>query len=146
MSLRSFLGPARAFLSDPGLSLGIMWAGIALRREYVRRPLPELLDRISRTRSMREGRRLAPKEIALQVDRIFPALLDPSWGPCFGRALLLFQFLWRGHYPARIHFGVMADPRAPLRGHAWVSLNGEPVEERIDPRGRYKETYCYPDA
>jgi len=146
MSLRRFLGPARAIVSDPGLALGILWAGISLRREYVRHPLPELLDRISSKRSLREGRRLEPKEIARQVDRLSPTLIDPDWGPCFGRALLLFQFLWRCRYRAQIHFGVLTDPREPLRGHAWVSLDGVPVGERIDPRGRYKETYCYPEA
>ena len=146
MNLRTRLRPAKAFLVDPGLALGIAVAGVSIRRNYERRSLPDLLDRISRSRASRGGRRPTPLEIARQVDRLVPALFDDTWGPCVGRALLLFQVLWKGQYRAHIHFGVLTTPRVPLRGHAWVSLQGEPVGESVDPRGIYEETYRFPEG
>ncbi len=46
---------------------------------------------------------------------------------CYVRALTLYRFLDAGAHVVSIHFGIEEkdDPRERLRGHAWVSVDGE---------------------
>ena len=46
---------------------------------------------------------------------------------CYVRALTLYRFLETGAHPVNIHFGIEErdDPRERLRGHAWVSVDGQ---------------------
>lgn len=46
---------------------------------------------------------------------------------CYIRALTLYRFLETGDHAVTIHFGIEepADPRERLRGHAWVSVDGQ---------------------
>ena len=46
---------------------------------------------------------------------------------CYVRALTLYRFLEAGTHAVNVHFGIEErdDPRERLRGHAWVSVDGQ---------------------
>lgn len=75
------------------------------------------------------------------------ALLVRLYGAdfCMKQALVLFYFLRKGRHAVRLHFGV-AKRGATLAGHAWVTLEGAPLAEAVDPRATYATTFAYPDA
>jgi hypothetical protein len=75
--------------------------------------------------------------------------LRPFRGPCFPRACLrqalaLYYVLTRMGYPVTIHFGVAKAGEA-LDGHSWVTIQGQPVAERLQPE-RWQIVYSYPSA
>ena len=53
-----------------------------------------------------------------------------SHNTCYVRALTLYRFISAPHQRVGIHFGIEQrnDPEERLRGHAWVSIDGETVE------------------
>jgi len=67
-------------------------------------------------------------ERILRVRRPWLALpLMRSRDNCYVRALTLYRFLETGSHTVNIHFGIEErdDPRERLRGHAWVSVDGQ---------------------
>lgn len=114
--------------SDIGLALHIGWfmwrAPSLLRRRNLRTFLTEL----------RELRRPNAPDAQTSRERILrlralclrlPALR--SRANCYIRALTLYRFLDTGDRPVTIHFGIEEnpDPRERLRGHAWISIDGQ---------------------
>ena len=63
--------------------------------------------------------------------------------PCLLRSLALYGLLRRRGARVRIHFGVDPGSR-PLRGHGWLSVDGEVILEARDPCEIYVETYRHP--
>lgn len=53
-----------------------------------------------------------------------------SHNTCYVRALTLYRFINAPNQQVGIHFGIEQrnDPKERLRGHAWVSIDGEVVE------------------
>jgi hypothetical protein len=47
---------------------------------------------------------------------------------CYVRAFTLYRFVDAGTRDVRIHFGVEPDRSDRLRGHAWVTVDGEMLE------------------
>jgi hypothetical protein len=75
--------------------------------------------------------------------------LRPFRGPffpmaCLRQALALYYVLTRMGYPVTIHFGVAKTGEA-LDGHSWVTIQGQPVAERLQPE-RWQTVYSYPSA
>lgn len=57
---------------------------------------------------------------------------------CLGRSLVLWFLLRRRGIDAALIIGAGArEPRAPLPAHAWVEINGLPINETADVRDRY---------
>ncbi|MDQ6768144.1 MAG: lasso peptide biosynthesis B2 protein [Candidatus Eremiobacteraeota bacterium] len=126
-----FLQRARAIIkrpSDVWLATRIGWfmwrAPIGLRQRNLRTfltelrklPRPAALDaHTSRERILRL------RALCLR----FPMLR--SRDNCYIRALTLYRFLETGDHAVTIHFGIEepADPHQRLRGHAWVSVDGQ---------------------
>jgi len=63
--------------------------------------------------------------------------------PCLLRSLILFHLLRKQGLDAKIHFGIKDDV-ALSEGHSWLSLDGNPLLERTDPRSVYTDVYSYP--
>lgn len=102
--------------------------------------LPRLM-RIFDARPAPRGR-IEPARLVYLATGLVRATLRDRY--CMKRSLLIFHFLRRWGYDARILFGVVRDGDE-LRGHAWIELNGAPLAERGDPRRAYAVTYSYPN-
>ena len=142
---------ARVLIRQPGdialaLRIGMFFWTAALDLE--RRDLPAFLDRL------RRSPRPAARNLQSSVERI--TRLRQPWvrlalfrgrDTCYTRALVLYRFLDAGPHRMRIHFGVEPgmDPKDRLRGHAWVTTDGE-IVEAPDPvrEGRVREIYVHP--
>jgi hypothetical protein len=117
--------------SDPFLALSIatfMWRAPGMLR---RRNLRVFLRRL------RELPRPSAPDAAASLERIqrlrglclrLPGMR--SRDNCYVRALTLYRFLDARDRAVSVHFGIeeKEDPRERLRGHAWVSLDGELFE------------------
>lgn len=70
-----------------------------------------------------------------------------SYNTCYVRALTLFRFLDPGENEMKLHF--IAEPptddKERLRGHAWVSINGQVIEEPgpLACENKVREIYSY---
>jgi hypothetical protein len=70
-------------------------------------------------------------ERVLRLRRLWLALpLMRSRDNCYVRAMTLYRFLDAGAHAVSIHFGIEErdDPGERLRGHAWVSVDGQFLE------------------
>jgi len=76
---------------------------------------------------------LAPQEIA----RLIHAAASILGAPCLPRALVLSHFLHCRGTPAEIRFGVTKLADGKLSAHAWVELDGLPLDDRADVFERY---------
>ena len=66
-----------------------------------------------------------------------------NMGNCLKLALLRFIHLREKGFNVRFHMGVKPAPEG-VTGHAWLTLNGEPLWEREEFVGAFQETYAYP--
>jgi len=70
-----------------------------------------------------------------------------SRNTCYVRALTLYRFIDPEDKDVRIHFGVEPgiNPADRIHGHAWVTVNGDVLEEPIHlVAGRLQEIYVHP--
>jgi hypothetical protein len=72
--------------------------------------------------------------------RLFRLPLFPR--TCLRQALTLYVVLTRLGYPVQIHFGVQKTGET-LHGHSWVTVQGQPVAERLQPTC-FSIVYSYP--
>ncbi len=138
---RTFLVPG-----DVVLALQIGWFLHRLPRRMARTALPQLLDQLRQSR--RPG--YCPLERVLRLRGPWLSRVLPSHNTCYVRALCVYRFLTPGlGRIMRVHFGVEpgVDPGDRLRGHAWVTVDGE-LLEAPEPvvAGRVKEIYSHPNA
>ena len=109
--------------------------------------LEDLLDRV------RDARRTTKGDVARDIERIIrlrsPWFRLPMLAPyntCFMRALTLYRFLDASQRDLRLHF-VIEPERSPgdrLRSHAWVTVDGEVVEEPdLRESGQVHEIYVH---
>ncbi len=119
------------------LRLGL-WGMVA------RRSLPELLAALTPAEApQKPAPRDAVDEALTRAERLFArAPLVPD--TCLYRSLARYALLCRAGHPARFVMGIepQADPRAEIRGHAWVELDGVPYAEEVDEG--MVVTYAYP--
>jgi len=54
-------------------------------------------------------------------------------GNCLDRSLVLYRYLSEAGADPRLMVGMRRGERDALRGHAWVTVEGEPVEESTEP-------------
>ena len=116
----------------------------AMPRRLERYPLDALLKEVDLKKSGRSTRDVS------RISRIRQAwLASPLFrnrNTCYVRAFTLYRFLDAGSSSMAIHFGVEpgVEEGDRLRGHAWVTLNGE-LLEAPEPviAGRVKELYSH---
>lgn len=143
---------ARRLLRQPGDMIFTLRIGLFVWRlphQLRRHPLPDLLA------AMRAAKRPAAPDIATGVERIIrlrtPWLRRRRFGShntCYVRALSLYRFLDAGDRDFRIHFVVepARSPAVRIRGHAWVTVDNQILEEpeRLRAEGLTHEVYSHP--
>jgi len=115
---------------------------LALPIGYRKRSLPELLERLERTRSLCE---LPPEQVARIVRRIANlSLFRKRWFPrvCLRRALTGFALLSGRRWRPTFVIGVRTTPDG-INAHSWLNLEGCPLAERrsVDD---FRIVYTYP--
>ena len=63
---------------------------------------------------------------------------------CLTRGVTLFWFLRRAGLDVELRFGIDPGREESADGHCWLSLDGEPFLEKVDPRPRFAEVYRLP--
>ena len=84
-----------------------------------------------------------PDEVTALVERIDSLLIAgrPAIRTgCMVRGLTLYHFLRRAGVEVSLRFGV-GTIRGEFAAHCWVVYQGEPLEEAIDPRPIFTETW-----
>jgi hypothetical protein len=92
-------------------------------------------------------RRLAPEAVEATVRRALRNPWHMKRRTCLREGLSLFHFLRLAGRPAVLHFAVYPPPdgAARMRGHCWVTCEGEPVSQ--PPDGPYAELLtCEPNG
>jgi Transglutaminase-like superfamily len=123
----------------------VMWLCVLPLRLH-RHTLPELLERL--TPRYPRPQRSAPQEREMAVrivtrlcrlrcfqGRFFPRL-------CLRQSLTLYYVLARLGEPVALHLGVSKNGET-LRGHSWVTVQGEPVAERAPPEEACRPLYRF---
>jgi hypothetical protein len=130
---------------DIPLALQIGVFILALPHKLSRSDLPRLMDEI----------RYSPRpKGSVDLERISRLRRPWLWLPilnarntCYVRAMTLYRFLDPREGDLRIHFAVEPgrNPEDRLRGHAWVTVDGEVLEEPVHVlAGRLREIYVHP--
>jgi hypothetical protein len=68
-----------------------------------------------------------------------------AMGNCLKLSLLRYIQLRKRGFNARFHMGVKPSP-AGVTGHAWLTLNNEPLWEDASFLKEFRETFAYPKA
>lgn len=112
----------------------------------MRLPLPRLAALLARA-PRRRSPPVPADRLAVLVG-IAPRVAHPLVrSGCLTRGLTLFWFLRRDGVDVDLRFGL--DPEDAARGvdgHCWLTLDGEPYLEKVDPRPRFAEIYRIPLA
>jgi hypothetical protein len=85
----------------------------------------------------------APETVMALVERIDALLVAgrPAVRTgCMIRGLTLYRFLRRAGAEVSLHFGV-GTIRGEFAAHCWMVYQGEPLEETVDPRPIFTETW-----
>ena len=125
---------------------------LALRVLLVATSVP-LLTRLplARQEALLEPRRPSPPNpereawLVANVDRLLSAGRPVVRPGCLTRGLTHYYFLRRAGVDVQLRYG-LGQPIGEEDGHCWLVRDGEPFLERVDPRGRYVETYSIPRA
>ena len=147
---RRVLGRARvigACIRSPGdIWLAIRMAAWRLVLPVLkwRLPLPRL------ARLMWAGRARARDEAREEkIVTLAEALCGPHGGQldnCLERSLVSYRFLSQAGAEPELAFGVAKDSADPVRGHAWVRLDGEPVHDSRVALERFEEIGAFGPA
>jgi len=104
-----------------------------------RLPLPRLA-RLMWAETRRPERDRAREQ---RIVTLAEALCGPHGGRvldnCLERSLVSYRFLSQAGADAELAFGVARDRDDPVRGHAWVRLDGEPVHDTVLALERFEE-------
>jgi len=82
------------------------------------------------------GRRGSPHALADRVRRWLARGRGPWTSSCLTRSLVLYALLRQHGYRPRLHVGVEGVAQA-FAAHAWVTLDGRPVEQPASVGDRY---------
>ena len=111
----------------------------------MRLPLPWLARVV--TRAPRR-RRVSAQEVDRLAEfvSLAPVVASPAVrNGCLTRGITLYWFLRRAGMPVELRFGLdPASTSAGADGHCWLTLDGAPFLERVDPRDHFSELYCFP--
>ena len=95
-------------------------------------PLPRLVRLMWRDRPSRATVALGRERIATLVWGLYGPRGGPLLDNCLERSLMMFRFLAEAGADPQLVVAVSQDGR-PVRGHAWVALEGRSVGETTDP-------------
>jgi hypothetical protein len=128
-------GPRRHFVQE----------ALALARELpgrLEQPLPAALQALTPPAEPQFLDRDAMRQI---VDALTTFGAGRPLGICLRRSLLRYYFLRRAGLPLVIHFGArrLGDD---VRGHAWLTLDGQPYYEKPEHTQVHTLMWSYPSA
>jgi hypothetical protein len=127
-----------------GLLFAYLLAFAAAVPLLMRLPLPRLAALITRPPRRRPP---SPAEVARleQLIALAPRVGRPLVrSGCLTRGVTLFWFLRRAGLDVELRFGIDPRNKNAADGHCWLSLDGEPFLEKVDPRPRFAELYRLP--
>lgn len=132
-------------LKKLGLFLKIMIDIPVVRLLLMWMKMPDLLEWLNRSSIRRRSGKgdLDRAKLGWKYVNFFLIHCLKTKNPCLLRSLILFHLFRKEGLDARIHFGIK-DGVTPLAGHSWLSLNGDPFLEQIDPESTYIDVYSYP--
>jgi hypothetical protein len=94
-------------------------------------PLPRLARLMTAPpRTTRRDRR-RERRVTQLVDRVAHALRLPHQGNCLERSLVLYRMLSRAGAAPQLIVGMSRRAPGRIAGHAWVTVDGEPVGELV---------------
>ncbi|MCB9679295.1 MAG: lasso peptide biosynthesis B2 protein [Alphaproteobacteria bacterium] len=108
-------------------------------------PLPELVRRVAGDLGA-SAALPEPSRMVWLTDGVLRRGRGPFAANCVVRSLILLRYLRRRGVPAVVVFGARRTAEKPIDGHAWVTIDGEPLAEATDPRPLYRETYRFPEG
>jgi len=122
--------------------LELRWLIWTLPRRVHRLPLTRLLAEVTPAAEAAAWRR-PPQQIIAAVSQALARPFRMRGRRCLREGLAAFHFLRLGGHPAVLHFGVdrRSTRAAKLRGHCWISLDGEVVMNRPGPE--FVELFAY---
>lgn len=119
--------------------MSVMLSALLILQRFL--PLPRLMALYDPEPAESPRPKVEPRRLVTLVTALVRITLRDRF--CMKRSILIFHFLQKWGYDARIYFGVVKEANE-LQGHAWVELDGKPMAERGDPRKQYAVTYSYP--
>lgn len=129
-----FLERLRYYVQQPQHLLLALQMGLFIAN------VPKILARQELSQFLQKQRRSTGSRLLLRnVDRASVVRIRAYWlrlamfrshNTCYIRALTLYRFINAPNQQVGIHFGIEQrnDPKERLRGHAWVSIDGEVLE------------------
>lgn len=133
-ALSELRGPAELLLLA---RIGIVAAAVPT---LMRLPLPRVARLVCRPPRHRTPSPSEIERLARVVD-LAPRIARPFVrSGCLTRGVTLFWFLRRAGLDVELRFGL--DPETD--GHCWLTLDGQPILEKRDPRPHFTETYRLP--
>jgi hypothetical protein len=140
----------RAEVGTPGdVLLGaaiITWALVLRPLKYIV-PLPVLIRALRRkpqatSRNLRKERQVVA--FARWASRV---TAFPSRGNCLERSLIAYRYLTALGANPTLVVGFGIGPNRDVRGHAWVVVDGQPVDDSDDALAGFEETMAFgPDG
>ena len=110
-----------------------------------RLPLPRLARLMWAGRARERDRARETRIVTLSE-----ALCGPHGGRrldnCLERSLVSYRFLSQAGAEPELAFGVARDKADPVRGHAWVRLDGQPVHDSPTALERFEEIGAFGPA
>lgn len=112
----------------------------------MRLPLPRVAALLTRPPAVSQASPATIERLERLVG-LAPRVAHPVVRPgCLTRGVTLFWFLRRAGLDVELRFGLDAGRAADTDGHCWLTLDGEPFLEKVDPRPRFAELYRLPMA
>lgn len=115
----------------------------------MRLPLPRLAAVVTRPPGRRRVSPATVERLVALVE-LTPRVAGPMVRTgCLTRGVTLFWFLRRSGMDVELRFGLdPTDASQPtgVDGHCWVTVDGEPFLEKVDPRSRFTEVFRIPVA
>jgi hypothetical protein len=128
------------------LLFGYLTSFAACVPTLMRLPLPRVAALLTRPPRMRAAR-TADVERLDRLIALAPRVARPFVRTgCLTRGVTLFWFLRRAGLDVELRFGIDPADAGATDGHCWLSLDGEPFLEKVDPRPRFAEIYRLPLA
>jgi hypothetical protein len=147
----SVLRRLRSIFSEPddiALAVQIGYFIWTITKRLDRADLPTLLQNIRSAPRSQRGETVSHANRIISLRQLWLRLpVLNGRNTCYIRALTLYRFINPGKGELRIHFGIESKvaPNDRLRGHAWVTINGNIFETPAPVlEGRVRQIYAYP--
>jgi hypothetical protein len=103
------------------------------------------VQRLHASASATDSRAAEPRLPPARVSRLVAGALRPLGANCLGESLTLALLLQRLEYPALLRIGARR-AQTGIEAHAWVELDGVPLNDRPDIAAHYSPFGDQPDA